>query len=326
MESNELSPYYGKSSREAYGMALYELAILDNSIVALTSDVPDSVRFSKFRETWPERFFDFGIAEQNMMSAAAGMARSGKMPYVSVYAIFAALRALEQARTDVAYPNLPVRIVVTHSGISLGPGGPTHHSIEDISMYRSIANMTIAIPADGVATAEIIHASYKLPGPIYIRLSRETEPSVYSAMGEFSFGKSRLLRHGADLTIIACGASVGRSLQAADNLAKQGIQAQIIDMATIKPIDTEAILASSQQNGAILTVEEHSIIGGLGSAVAEVLAEAGSGARLKRLGIPDAFTLAGMYKDLISYYGLDDHGITRAAIDLLSDHSPKTPL
>jgi len=310
-----MSPYHGKSSREAYGMVLLELAASDDSIVALTSDVPESVRFTKFREQWPERFFDFGIAEQNMMSAAAGLARSGKLPFVSVYAIFASLRALEQARTDIAYPNLPVKIIASHSGISLGPGGPTHHSIEDIAVYRSIANMSVAVPADGVETAEIIRASHNLAGPLYARLSREVEPPVYQEEGVFIFGKSRQLREGSDLTIIACGAPVGRALRAADRLTEQGIQARIIDMATIKPIDKEAIIVASQQTGFILTVEEHTIIGGLGSAVAEVLAESGSGVTLVRLGIPDEFTLAAPYQDLISYYGLDEIGIAKAASD-----------
>jgi len=312
------SPYYGKSSRDAYGMAFLELAASDSRIVALTSDVPESVRFTKFRKQWPERFFDFGIAEQNMMSAAAGLARSGKLPFVSVYAIFASLRALEQARTDIAYPNLPVKIIASHSGISLGQGGPTHHSIEDIAVFRSIANMMVAVPADGVETAEIIRASHNLDSPLYVRLSREVEPPVYQEESEFIFGKSRQLRDGSELTIIACGAPVGRSLRAANHLAEQGIQARIIDMATIKPIDKEVIIAASQQTKLILTVEEHTTIGGLGSAVAEVLAEAGSGVKLIRLGIPDDFTLAGPYQDLIAYYGLDDIGIAKAASEGLA--------
>jgi len=313
------SVYYGKSSREVYGMALLELAASDERIVALTADVPDSVRFTKFRELWPERFFDFGIAEQNMMSAAAGLARSGKLPYVSVYAIFATLRAIEQARTDIAYPNLPVKIIVTHSGISLGPGGPTHHCIEDLAIYRSIANMTVAVPADGVETAEIVRLSHSLSGPLYVRLSREAEPAVYQREGVFSFGKSRQLRLGADLTIIACGAPVGRALEAAESLSSQGIQAGVIDMATIKPIDSQAILEAARLTRRILTVEEHTIVGGLGSAVAEILAESGSAARLTRLGIPDEFTLAAPYASLVAHYGLDERGIENAAKKALQE-------
>ncbi|UCH61368.1 MAG: transketolase family protein [Anaerolineales bacterium] len=321
MIESAFSEYFGKSSREAYGIALFELAAKDERIVALTSDVPESVRFSKFRDSWPERFFDFGIAEQNMMSAAAGLARSGKLPYVSVYAIFASLRAIEQARTDIAYPGLPVKIIASHSGISLGPGGPTHHSIEDIAVYRSIANMTIAVPADGVETAEIIRASHSLPGPLYVRLSREAEPPVYQSEGIFTFGKSRQVRGGGDITIIACGAPVGRALNAADQLINQGIQVRLIDMATIKPLDKAAIIDAAKQTGLILTVEEHNIIGGLGSAVAEVIAEAGIHAKMLRLGIPDEFTLAAPYQDLIAHYRLDEVGITEAVKALLARYT-----
>ena len=315
------NPYLNKSSRDAYGMAFYDLAKKNDRIVALTADVPESVRFSKFRETWPDRFFNFGIAEQNMMGAAAGLAREGKIPFVSVYAIFAALRAIEQLRTDIAYPNLPVRICVTHSGISLGPAGPSHHTIEDISVLRSIPNMTVIAPADGTSTAMALSAIQAHPGPVYMRLNRAVEPTAYQTLSTYSYGKANLLRKGADLTIIAFGASVGNALLAADELEQNGIQASVLDMAFIKPIDKNAIIENGSKTGKILTVEEQNIIGGLGSAVAEVIAENNLKAKLKRVGIPDVFTLAGPYPDLQAHYSVDAKGIAREALDLLNQSS-----
>jgi len=298
-----------------------ELAARDDRIVAITADVPDSVRMTEFRKRWPERFFDFGIAEQNMMSAAAGMARCGKIPFVSLYAIFASLRAAEQVRTDIAYANLPVRICASHSGISLGQGGPTHHAIEDLGYYRMLANMTVIAPADGTATAAALFALSDLPGPVYVRMSRAPEPTVYTQIFDFTIGKARRVREGSDISLIAYGGSVGYSLRAADLLAAKGIEARVVDIGTVKPLDSKPVLSAAQETGAILTVEEHTIIGGLGSAVAEVLVEAGSAiprVRFQRLGIPDVFTLAGPYPDLLAYYALDAPGIARTAMQLLS--------
>lgn len=309
--------YINKSSRDAYGMAFYEQAKLDDRIVAVTADVPDSVRFSKFRESWPERFFNFGIAEQNMMGAAAGFAREGKIPFVSVYAIFAALRALEQLRTDVAYPNLPVRICTTHSGISLGQAGPSHHSTEDISIMRSISNMAVIIPADGISTKMAMKAIQGYDGPVYMRLSRAVEPTVYSSLDTYRFGKANIVRRGKDITLFGYGASVGNALIAATILSEDGIEAQVVDMAFISPFDREVIVEAANTTKNILTIEEQTIIGGLGSAVAEVLAEENIDAKFKRLGIPDQYTLAGPYEHLQDYYGLNPKGISEAAHKLL---------
>jgi transketolase len=316
---NPNNPYLNKSSRDAYGIAFFELAGADERIVALTADVPESVRFTKFRETWPDRFFNFGIAEQNMMAAAAGLAREGKIPFVSVYAIFAALRSIEQLRTDIAYPNLPVRICVTHSGISLGPAGPSHHSLEDISILRSIANMTVIAPADGTSTAMALKTIQDHSGPVYMRLNRAVEPTVYESLSSYAFGKANQLREGSDLTIIAYGASVGNALLAANELEKEGINSSVLDMAFIKPIDQESIISHCQKTGYVLTVEEQSVLGGLGSAVAEVIAENKLNVRLKRIGIPDVYTLAGPYPDLQEHYHLDSKGIVQEALELLSN-------
>jgi transketolase len=314
---NQKNPYLNKSSRDAYGMAFYDLAKDDDRIVALTADVPESVRFSKFRETWPDRFFNFGIAEQNMMGAAAGLAREGKIPFVSVYAIFAALRSIEQLRTDIAYPNLPVRICVTHSGISLGPAGPSHHSLEDISVLRSIANMTVIAPADGTSTAMALETIKDHSGPVYMRLNRAVEPTAYEGIASYTIGKANQLREGSDLTIIAYGASVGNALLAAEELETKGIQSSVLDMAFIKPIDQEAVIQNGKSSGNILAVEEQTILGGLGSAVAEVIAENKLDVRLKRVGIPDVYSLAGPYPELQEYYSVDPKGIVREALNLL---------
>lgn len=317
MNDNHSSQYHYKSSRDVFGMVFTELAEADQRIVAITADVPISVRMAEFRERWPERFFDFGLAEQNMMSAAAGFARCGKIPYVSTYAIFSSFRAAEQSRTDVAYGNLPIRICASHSGISLGPAGPSHHVLEDISLYRSLPNMTVIVPADGVGTAMALHGTKDLPGPVYMRLSRAADPMVYQSVGEFTVGEARIIREGRDVTLLACGGSVGRSLQAAETLAEEGVESCVVDMASIKPIDRKTVETVAKGTQAILTIEEHSTIGGLGSAVAEVLAEAGIGNRFMRLGIPDEFTLAGPYPDLLAHYSLDKMGIVRTAKHLL---------
>ena len=252
-----------------------------------------------------------------MMAAAAGLARTGKTPFVSVYAIFAAMRAIEQLRTDIAYPGLPVRVCVTHSGISLGPAGPTHHSIEDISILRSIANMTVIAPADGVSTAMAMNAIKDYDGPVYMRLSRAVEPTVYSSMQTYQIGKANIIRQGKDITIFAYGASVGNALIAAASLAKDGIDVQVVDMAFIKPFDRDLIVESANKTGTLLTVEEQTILGGLGSVVAEVLAEENIDVKFKRLGIPDQYTLAGPYEDLQQYYKLDPEGISQEARKLL---------
>lgn len=309
--------FLNKSSRDAYGIALYQQAKEDERIVAVTADVPESVRFDKFRESWPERFFNFGIAEQNMMGAAAGLAREGKIPFVSVYAIFAALRALEQVRTDIAYPNLPVRICPTHSGISLGQAGPSHHSIEDISIMRSIFNMVVVAPADGIGTAMALDAVKDHHGPVYMRLSRAVEPTVYRSKAEYALGRANLLRNGSDISIIAYGASVGNAMLAAQMLAQEGIQASVLDMAFIKPIDKDAVINAAKSTGRILTVEEQNIIGGLGSAAAEVIAESNLDVAFTRLALPDQYTLAGSYPDLQEYYSLDPKGIAEYARNLL---------
>jgi transketolase len=233
------------------------------------------------------------------------------------FIIFAALRALEQVRTDIAYPKLPVRICTTHSGISLGQAGPSHHSTEDISVMRSISNMVVVAPADGLSTAMAMNAIKDYDGPVYMRLSRAVEPTVYPSMGTYQLGKANIVRKGTDITLIAYGASVGNALIAATTLSKEGIEAQVVDMAFVKPIDREVIIEAANTTNHILTIEEQTILGGLGSAVAEVLAEENSDAKFKRIGIPDQYTLAGPYEHLQQYYKLDPEGIAEQARNLI---------
>jgi len=313
------SPYIGLSSRDAFGKVLLEIGRVDERVVVLTADLGSSVRISEFARHFPERAFNFGIAEQDMMGAAAGLALGGKIPFVTTYAVFASLRAAEQARTDVAYGNLPVRICASHSGLSIGPGGPTHHSIEDIGIYRMMPNMTVVVPADAVEAAAATRAIVNLAGPVYMRLSRAKEPTVYTTEDHFTIGVANTVRSGSDVTIIACGGCVGRSMQAAKLLSIKGIEVRVVDMFTIKPIDREAIVSAAKETGAIITVEEHTVIGGLGSAVAEVLAGAGPGVRFQRLGLQDCFATTAPYGELLTLYGLDAEGIAKSVRALLAD-------
>ncbi len=316
------SPYVVLSSRDAFGEVLVELGQTDARVVALTADLGSSVRTAEFARHFPDRAFDFGIAEQDMMGAAAGLALSGKTPFVTTYAVFASLRAAEQARTDVAYGNVPVRVCASHSGLTIGPGGPTHQSIEDIAIYRGMPNMTVIVPADGVEAAAATRAIAELPGPAYLRLSRAKEPTVYVNRCPFVIGEANTVREGNDLAIIACGPCVGYSLEAAKLLLQNGVEVRVIDMHTIKPLDAATAVKCARETAGVLTVEEHSVIGGLGSAVAEALAEAGQGVRFKRLGIPDLFPTTGPYDELLTLYELDARGIAGAARELLVRPEP----
>ena len=317
MMSEQQSPFVGKPSRDAFGAVLVELARADERVVALTADLGTSVRLEAFMKEFPERVFNFGIAEQNMMGASAGLALGGKIPFVTTYAAFASMRATEQARTDVAYNELSVRICPSHGGFGLAAGGATHHALEDVSIFRTIANMRVIVPADGTQAAAATRAIAYVDGPVYMRLSRPAEPTVYTVEKPFEIGKADVVRQGKDLAIIAYGGSVGYSLKAAELLAGEGIQAGVVNMSTVKPIDRQAVIDAAQKSGAVMTVEEHNIIGGLGSAVAEVMAEEGLGVPLKRLGVLDVFTTAGPYNEMLAYYELDPACIAKNAREFL---------
>ncbi len=306
------------ATREMYGKVLAELGQINQDIVVLTADLMRSNKTGDFAKVVPERFFNFGIAEQNMMAAAAGLAISGKIPYVSTYAAFASMRCCEQVRTDIAYPNLKVRIVSSHAGLSMGNGGTTHHATEDIAIMRSLANMTVVVPADANECAKAVIESIDYPGPIYMRVGRGAEPIVYKTDYDFKIGRAVTVRDGQDVTVIACGIAVMASVKAARKLETEGVAVRVIDMHTIKPLDTETILRAARETGRILTVEEHTVIGGLGGAVAETIAEAGLGVRFHRLGLPDIYSTIGQPDDLYKRYGLDQDGVYRAIKELLA--------
>lgn len=299
------------------GEELAAMAETDPRIVVLTADLASANRTVEFKASHPERFFDFGIAEKNMITSAAGMAACGMVPFAATFAAFSAVLCAEQIKTDCAYPRMPVRIIGHHSGISMGFYGSSHHAIEDLGMMRAIPDLTVTCAADANALRALLRASVEHPGAMYIRLGRGRDPEVYPEMpAGFRIGRAERLRDGGDLTIIATGTTVRPALDAADALAADGVAARVLDMHTIKPLDADAVTAAAVETGAILTVEEHCVTGGLGSAVAEVLA--GTGAlRFRRHGIPDEFAPIGPPAALYAHYRLDAPGIAAVARELL---------
>ncbi|MGC1576423.1 MAG: transketolase C-terminal domain-containing protein [Beijerinckiaceae bacterium] len=300
----------GSVPREVLSLAL--IARLEERALQYSNGL---VRFAR---AYPERFVQFGISEQNMVSAAAGMATTGMMPFIATFASFLALLCCEQIRTDVAYCALPVRLIGHHAGITLGFYGTSHHATEDLAIMRSIADLTVVAPADGVQLALAIKASIAHPQPIYFRIGRGQEPIVYETATDFAFGKAIPHCDGQDLTVIACGTMVYPARQAVEALRRGGLSVGLIDMPTIKPIDGEAVLEAAARSGLLLTVEEHNVIGGLGGAVAEILAEAGIPARLIRHGIKDEFNLVAPPTHLYRHYQLDADGIEALARKILT--------
>jgi len=298
------------------GEELGDLADRDPRVMVLTADLASANRTTEFRARHPDRFFDFGIAEKNMITAAAGMASAGQVPYAATFAAFCAILCAEQIRTDCAYPNMPVRVLGHHSGMSMGFYGTSHHALEDIAMMRTIAGLTVVCTTDANHLRAVLRASLDHPGAMYIRMGRGRDPEVYAEVPAITFGKAIRLREGGDLTIIATGAQVRAALDAAESLAAQGIQTRVVDMHTIKPLDEAEIRAAAAETGAILTVEEHNIIGGLGSAVAEVLVECDR-VPFRRHGMPDEFALIGPPAGLYAHYRLDTPGVTAVALELL---------
>ncbi|MFO1090806.1 MAG: transketolase C-terminal domain-containing protein [Hyphomicrobiales bacterium] len=299
------------------GDELSRLADADPRIVVLTADLASANRTVEFKARHPDRFFDFGIAEKNMITAAAGLASTGLVPYAATFASFCALLGAEQIRTDCAYPKMPVRVIGHHSGISMGFYGTSHHALEDLGMMRTIADLTIVSAADGNSLRAILRASVDHPGAMYIRLGRGRDPDVYPDVpADFRIGKAVRMREGRDLTIITCGTEVRPSLQAADALEAEGVSVRVVDMHTLKPLDRDEVLAAARETGAVLTVEEHNIIGGLGSAVAEVLVDEPRVPFLRH-GVPDTFAPVGPPAALYAHYRLDAEGIADVARELL---------
>ena len=298
--------------------ALIELVQEGHPVVVGTADLQYSNGLVRFAERYPERFFQFGISEQHMVSAAAGMATTGVIPYVATFASFLALLCCEQIRTDIAYSALPVRLIGHHAGIALGFYGTSHHATEDLAIMRSIADLTVVAPADGAQLAAAIKASAAHPQPIYFRISRGHDEAVYENGRPFEFGKAIVHSEGNDLTILACGTMVHPCLQATKALRAAGYSVGFIDMPTVKPLDHQVIEAAASRSKAFLSVEEHNVIGGLGGAVAETLADIGRAPRLVRHGIKDEYSLIAPPTHLYRHYRLDAAGIEAVAREVLT--------
>ena len=300
------------ATRESYGRTLAELGKEHEDFLVLDADLAGSTKTAVFRKAFPERHINCGIAEQNMVGVAAGIAATGRVAFASSFAMFAAGRAYEQIRNSVGYPQLNVKIAATHGGISVGEDGATHQCNEDFALMRTIPGMVVMVPSDDVEAEAMVRAAYAHEGPVYMRFSRLATPVFNNPETyKFEIGKAITMREGKDVAIIAAGLPVASAMEAAEKLAAEGIEARVIDMHTIKPLDEEAVLRVAKEIGKIVTVEEHSIIGGLGSAVAEVLAEQ-CPAKLKRVGIYDRYTESGPAEALIHHYGLDGEGVYNA--------------
>ena len=302
----------GKATRDAYGEALRELGSRYKDIVVLDADLSKSTKTNVFAKDFPNRHFNVGIAEQNMMGVAAGLAAAGKIPFASTFAMFATGRAYEQVRNSICYPRLNVKIAATHAGITVGEDGATHQANEDISLMRGLPNITVVVPADATETQQAIRWAVEYNGPVYLRLGRASVDDVFDNDYVFQHGKAVQLAQGTDLTIIATGIMVGPARQAAAKLAEEGISARVLNIHTIKPIDKDAVMKAALETGAVITCEEHSIIGGLGSAVAEVIVEHAP-VPMERIGILDRFTESGTPADLLTKYTLTAADIVQAA-------------
>lgn len=302
-----------RATREALGETLVELASEGrDDIVVLDADLAKATSTVKFAKAYPDRFFDCGVAEQNMIGTAAGLAAGGKTAFTGSFAVFACGRAYDQVRNSVCYGDLNVKLTPTHSGITVGPDGGSHQMIEDIALMRVLPNMRVLVPADFRAAKGAIRAAASTPGPFYVRLGRPAVPAVHSEGFVFTVGRAYVLREGSDVTLAACGIMVARALDAAGILLAEGVSAEVIDVATIKPLDAETLTASARKTGAVVTCEEHSMIGGLSSAVAELLAETAPTA-MERVAVRDVFGTSGDPEELMRHFGLTVADIAAAA-------------
>lgn len=300
------------ATRASYGEALVELGAEHDDFVVLDADLAAATQTGKFKAAYPDRFYDAGIAEENLMGMAAGIATTGHVAFASTFAMFAAGRAFEQVRNSIGYPHLNVKIGATHAGISVGEDGATHQCNEDIALMRTIPGMTVIVPSDDIEAKAAVRAAYELDGPVYMRFGRLAVPVVNDRPDyEFEVGRGIVMREGADVTIVACGLMVQAALEAAETLSAEGIDAEVLNIHTIKPLDTELIVASAGKTGRVVTCEEHSVIGGLGEAVCSALAES-CPVPVKRVGVNDVFGESGPAVDLLHKYGLDAEGVAAA--------------
>ena len=299
------------ATRQSYGEKLAELGKINKNIVVLDADLANATKTSIFAKEFPDRFFDMGIAEQDMVSTAAGMSTFDKIPFVSTFAVFAAGRAYDQVRNSVCYPKLNVKICATHAGITVGEDGATHQMIEDIGMMRGLPNMTVISTSDDTQTRWAVEEISKIEGPVYLRLCRLATPVIYDNNQKFELGKAIQIGEGTDATIFATGVTVAESIKAQEMLAKEGINVRVVDVHTIKPIDKDIIIKCAKETKKLISVEDHSVIGGLGTAIADVLAEEYP-TKLIKLGINDTFGKSGKAEELLKYFGLDSENIIKA--------------
>ena len=300
------------ATRDAYGEALAELGAINNQVVVLDADLSKSTKTNDFKKVYPERFFNLGIAEQNLLGTAAGFAAAGKIPFASSFAVFAVGRAYDQIRNSIAYPNLNVKSAATHAGLTVGEDGGSHQMLEDIALMRAVPNMTVIVPADGVETKQVVMAAAEHQGPVYIRLGRPKVPVLLGDDYKFEIGKGVVLKEGTDVTLIGTGIMVSKAMEAAELLAADGISAAVVNISTIKPLDNALITEMAQKTGAVVTAEEHNIYGGLGSAVAEVLVET-CPVPMARVGVEDKFGESGLPDELLEKYGLTAANIAAKA-------------
>lgn len=301
------------ATRQSYGEALAELGKENENIVVLDADLSKTTKTDIFAKEFPDRFFDVGIAEQNMMGVAAGMATTGLIPYASTFAVFAAGRAYDQVRNSICYPNLNVKICATHAGITAGEDGATHQMLEDLSMMRTLPNMTVLCTSDDSQTKWAVKEISKINGPVYLRLARLATPVIYNGDEKFEIGKGYQFGDGTDATVIATGVTVIEALKAQETLKEQGIDIRVIDMHTIKPIDKEIIIKAAKETKKIITIEDHNIIGGLGTAVCEVLSEEYP-TKVIRMGIEDTFGCSGKAEELMKHFNITAEGIIKQII------------
>lgn len=305
------------ATRQSYGEALKELGQLHSDVVVLDADLAGATKTDIFKKAFPERHFDCGIAEADMMCVAAGLAATGLVPFASSFAMFAAGRAFEQVRNSIGYPHLNVKIGATHGGISVGEDGASHQCCEDFALMRSIPGMVVMCPADDVEARAMVRAAYEYRGPVYMRFSRFASPVIHDPESfRFQIGRGEVIREGTDVALIANGLLAAEALKAANALAEQGISCRVIDMATVKPLDEELVLKAARECGKMVTCEEHSIIGGLGEAVCAAVAESGISCRVKRVGVNDAFGHSGPAGELLRQFGLCAEHIAKTTRDL----------